>query len=148
MSFALPVGRRSKGRRVTSSSCPARGGAQADRFAENLSESRLAVVLIHGLVLDDEEDPALGVLLGARRELGLIASLAEITKPGAEFDLTELVPVLEGIGRRLDVAIELLNRAKRAESASAPPSNPAPPSAQTGGEPAAAEPPGTPGAKS
>jgi hypothetical protein len=89
--------------------------------------------------LEDEEDPALGVLLGARRELGLIASLAEITRPGADFDLTELVPVLEGIGRRLDVAIELITSAKREEGASEPSANTAPPSAQTSGEHTAAE---------
>jgi hypothetical protein len=134
---------------MPSSSDPAHGRAQADRSvkaATNLSEAFLAAVLLYGLTLDDD-DPALGVLLGARRELGLITSLGEIAKPGADFDLAELVPVLESIGRRLDVAIELLNRTKQPESASVPPANAAPPSAPMGSTPTVAEPPGAPGAK-
>jgi hypothetical protein len=134
---------------MPSSSDPAHGRAQTNRSvkaATTPSEASLAAVLLYGLTLDDD-DPVLGVLLGARRELGLIVSLGEITKPGADFDLAELVPVLESIGRRLDVAIELLNRGKRTESASALPASPAPPSAPTGSTPTAAEPPGTPGAQ-
>jgi hypothetical protein len=135
---------------MPSSSCPARGRAQWDKFAEaaaNLSEAPLAAVLLYALALDDE-DPALGVLLGARRELGLIASLVEVIQSGIDFDFTALVPVLEGIGRRLDAAIELINRAKRAERASKPPPNEELPSAPTGGDPMAAEFPGATGAKS
>jgi hypothetical protein len=82
-------------------------------IATDLQEAAIVKVLLHGLTLDDD-DPALGVLLGARRELGLMASLVECSRPGTEFDLGELVPVLESIGRRLDVAIELLLRAQRA----------------------------------
>lgn len=87
------------------------------QMATNMNEASLAAVLLYGLTLDDE-DPAIGVLLGARRELGLIASLAEGVQPGMDFDLTEFVPVLEGIGRRLDVAIELMTRAHRAGAVS------------------------------
>lgn len=83
-----------------------------------LEGASLAAVLLYGLTLDDE-DPALGVLLGARRELGLIANLAEATRPGVDFDLTEIVPVLESISRRLDVAIELLARAQQASAVTA-----------------------------
>lgn len=87
----------------------------------NLSGARLAAVLLYGLTLDDE-DPALGVLLGARRELRLIESLAEAAAgPGVEFDVTEIAPVIESIGRRLDVAIELFTRAQEARTASDPP---------------------------
>jgi hypothetical protein len=150
-----------------SSSSPARGRAPMDTSVDsaeasedptgeepqqaatptNLSESSLAAVLLYGLTLDDEE-PAMGVLLGARRELRLIESLAEAAAgPGVEFDVDEIAPVIESIGRRLDVAIELFNRAKREESTSTPPANAAPPSAPTGSEPMAAESPGTPGAK-
>ena len=124
---------------MPSSTCPAHGHAQVDdrvKSAENLRDASLASVLLYGLALD-EEDPALGVLLGARRELGLISNLAETTKPGVSFDITEFVPVLEGIGRRLDVVIELITRTKRA--ASAPPANEAPPSAPTASEPTVGE---------
>jgi hypothetical protein len=68
--------------------------------------------MIYGLTLDDE-DPALGLLNGVRRELGLLASLAELAQPGADFDFAELAPVLEGMGRRIEVALELMDRAKR-----------------------------------
>ena len=78
----------------------------------NLTKVCLEAVLLYGLTLDDE-DPSLGVLLGARRELALIANLAEIAHPGMSFDIAELVPVLEGIVRRLDVSIELMTRAKK-----------------------------------
>jgi hypothetical protein len=84
-------------------------------IAADMTEASLAAVLLYGLTLDDE-DPALGVLLGARRELGLIVNLAEGTHPGMDFELTDFVPVLESIGRRLDVAIELMTRAQRVGS--------------------------------
>jgi hypothetical protein len=82
--------------------------------AADLPDASIAELLLYGLMLDDD-DPALGVLLGARRELGLVASLAECSRPGAEFDLGEVSPVLESIGRRLEVAIELLTRSPRDE---------------------------------
>jgi len=80
--------------------------------ATNLRGAPLAEVLLYALTLDEDE-PGLGVVLGARRELGLIAILAERSRPGMEFDLAEIVPVLENIGRRLDVAIELLSRQRQ-----------------------------------
>lgn len=85
----------------------------------SLAEAPLAAVLLYGLTLDDD-DPALGVLLGARRELGLLATLAESTPSGIDYNLADFVPVLEGIGRRIEVAIELLTRAKRASTADEP----------------------------
>jgi hypothetical protein len=87
--------------------------------ADNLPTASLEAVLLYGLTFADD-DPALGVLLGARCELGLIASLAESSLPGADFDLTEIVPVIEGIGRRIDVAIELMSRANRTRTTSEP----------------------------
>ena len=81
--------------------------------ADNLREAPLEDLLLYGLTLG-EDDPALGVLLGVRRELGLIVNLAEQSRRGADFDLEELVPVLESVGRRLDVAIELFTRAQPA----------------------------------
>ena len=80
--------------------------------ADDLSEAPIADVLLYGLTLDDD-DPALGVLLGVRREIGLMANLAEQCGQYPDFDLGELAPVLESIGRRLDVAIELFSRAQR-----------------------------------
>lgn len=79
----------------------------------SFTDAPLAAVLLYGLTLGDE-DPALGVVLGARRELGLITSLLEHTTPGMEPNIAELVPVFESIGRRLDVAVELIVRAQRA----------------------------------
>jgi hypothetical protein len=90
--------------------------------ADNLREAPLAELLLYGLTLGDD-DPALGVLQGARRELGLVASLAERCRLRTDVDLAELVPVMESIGRRLDVAIELFARAQPA-SAPEPPAEP------------------------
>jgi hypothetical protein len=124
-----------------SSSSPARGRAPTDTSVDSaeasedptgeepqqaatphtLRESSLAAVLLYGLTLGDE-DAAMGVLLGARRELRLVESFAEATAgPGVEFDVAEIAPVIESIGRRLDVAIELFNRASQARSTSDPP---------------------------
>ena len=80
--------------------------------AEQLSEATPIDLMMYGLTLG-EENAALGVLLGARRELGAIASLAECCHLGGDFEPTSMVPVLEGIGRRIDVALELLSRARR-----------------------------------
>ena len=80
---------------------------------DNLREAPLEDLLLYGLTLGDD-DPALGVLLGVRRELGLVASLAERCQLHTDFDLGEFVPVLESIGRRLDVVIELIARAQPA----------------------------------
>jgi hypothetical protein len=82
---------------------------------ENMDEASFPAVLLYGLTLDDE-DPATGVALGVRRELGLIASLAETATPGIDFNLAEMAPVLETLGRRLDVAIELMARAKQSQA--------------------------------
>ena len=79
---------------------------------DKLREAPLAAVLLYGLTLEDD-DPALGVLLGARRELGFIASLAENSRQDINSDLSEVAPILEAIGRRLDVAIELHTRGKK-----------------------------------
>jgi hypothetical protein len=90
-----------------------------DRTAtvDDLTRASLAAILLYGLTLGDE-DPVLGVLTGVRGELGLIVSLAEGSRPGTEFDLAEIGPVLEGIGRRLDVAIELMTRSQRGRTTS------------------------------
>jgi len=85
----------------------------------DLTNASLPAVLLYGLTVDDE-DPALGVLLGVRSELNLIASLVERTQPGTDFDFTEVAPVLEGLVRRLDVAIELMARAKRTRTVGEP----------------------------
>lgn len=86
---------------------------------DELPEASLAEVLLYGLTLDDD-NPALGVLLAVRREIGVVAALAENGQYHADFDLGELAPVLEGIGRRLDVAIELFTRAQRTSIAATP----------------------------
>jgi hypothetical protein len=79
-----------------------------------LPEASIADLLLYGLTLElDDDDPAFGVLLGVRREVGLVACLAECSRPGTEFEFGEVVSVLESIGRRLDVAIELLTRSHR-----------------------------------
>lgn len=77
-----------------------------------LTGAPLTAVLLHGLALDTE-DPALGVLLAARDELGLLATLAEVAHPGVDFDLATLVPVLERVARSLDVVHELILRARK-----------------------------------
>jgi hypothetical protein len=52
----------------------------------------------------------------------LLESLAEAAAgPGVEFDFNEIAPVLESIGRRLDVAIELFRLAPKGRCASDPP---------------------------
>src|SRR4029078_4639964 len=61
--------------------------------ADNLREAPLAELLLYGLTLDDD-DPALGVLQGARRELGLVASLAERCGLRTDFERAELAPGL------------------------------------------------------
>ena len=88
--------------------------------ADNLREAPLEDLLLYGLTLGDD-DPALGVLLGVRRELGVIVGLAEQSRRGGDFDLDELVPVLESVGRRLDVAIELFARSQPAAPEAAEP---------------------------
>jgi hypothetical protein len=85
--------------------------------AVDLTGASLTTLLLYGLTLDDE-DPGLGVLLCVRSELGLITSLVEGIQPGSDFDFTEIAPVLESIGRRIDVGIELMVRAKQAGSTS------------------------------
>jgi hypothetical protein len=81
----------------------------------DLAEASLDAVLLYGLTLDDD-DPARGVLLGVRRELALIVSMAERTPPGSDQCLDDLAPVLEGIVRRLDVGLDLLRREPRPTS--------------------------------
>lgn len=76
-------------------------------------------MLPYGLILDDE-DPAHGVLHAVRNELSLFVSLAGRAQPGADLDVTEIAPFLEIIVRRLQVAAELMNRAKRTRTAGAP----------------------------
>lgn len=88
------------------------GGAA---IKENMDEASFPAVLLYGLTLDDE-DPAMGVTLGVRRELGLIATLVETATPGIDFNLAEMAPVLETLGRRLEVATELMARAKQSET--------------------------------
>jgi len=78
-----------------------------------LARASLPALLLYGLTLDDD-DPGLGVLLGARGDLGLLVSLAQNGSPGvAEIDLADLAEGMERLGRRLDVAIELLTRGRR-----------------------------------
>lgn len=80
--------------------------------ASDLAEAPFAEVLLYGLTLG-EDDPALGVLRAARNELSVVTNLLECTLPGADLDVSEMAPVLENIGRRLDVAIEMIHRARR-----------------------------------
>jgi len=86
---------------------------------DDLRHAPLPDLLLYGLTLG-EEDPTLGVLLGIRHELGLVTHLAECASPRADSALGEVVPVLEGITRRLDVAIELVTRAHQAPTPKPP----------------------------
>jgi hypothetical protein len=83
------------------------------------TSSPIAICSKHGLTLDEEE-PALGTLLAARDELGLIATLAEAAQRGTDFDLADLVPVLERVARSLDVVHELIVRAPKEEATGEP----------------------------
>lgn len=102
--------------------------------ADELSEAPRADVLLYGLTLE-ADDPAMGVLVGVRDEIVLMTSLAEQSHHHPDFDLTELVPVLGGIGRRLDVVIELLTRARRAVEPKAPAEPEAPTEPEAPAEP-------------
>lgn len=78
----------------------------------DLAHASDAQLLAHALALD-EDDVALGILSTANRELTTIATLCVRSQRGAELDVGELGSVLEAIARRVDVAIELLNRNTR-----------------------------------
>jgi len=88
------------------------------RTKTDLQGAPIDAVLLYGLTLDDE-DPGIGVLQGARRDLALIVSLGERGTPGVEVDLAALLLVLESVGRRIDVALELLERERKREHAQA-----------------------------
>jgi hypothetical protein len=82
----------------------------------DLSKATLSDLLLYGLTLDDDE-PALGVLIAARSDLGLLVSLAQNCSTGViEIDCVDWAEGLERLGRRLDVTIELLTRARRPPS--------------------------------
>lgn len=79
----------------------------------DLSKASLSDLLLYGLTLNGD-DPDLGVLIAARSDLGLLVSVAQNCPPGvAEIDIGEWAEGLERIGRRLDVVIELMARARR-----------------------------------
>jgi hypothetical protein len=80
-----------------------------DVSAHDLTTASPDELLRYALTLDEAE-PWVGVQRTARRELGLLTSLGESARPGTEFDLAEVVPVLEGVARRFDVAMELYRR--------------------------------------
>jgi hypothetical protein len=78
--------------------------------ALNLSTATDRELLVYALTLGDD-DPILGALQSTRRDLGMLADLGERTASIAGMlDLGELGAVLEGLGHRMDVAIELLRR--------------------------------------
>jgi hypothetical protein len=86
----------------------------------DLSKASPSDLMIYGLTLDDDY-PDRGVLVAARRDLGLLVSLAQSCPPGVvEIDIVDWAEGLERIARRMDVAIELLTRARRAQKTSAP----------------------------
>jgi hypothetical protein len=77
----------------------------------NLATATDAELYLYALTLD-EDDPVVGLIAGSRDEALLIAEFAE--HADEQIDPTELAPVLERSGRRLEVAIELIERRRRA----------------------------------
>jgi hypothetical protein len=69
-------------------------------------------LLVYATTLEGEEPPPIRMVLSARQELGALASLCEDSHPGFAVEVGELGAALEQIGRRLDVAFELLTRTK------------------------------------
>jgi len=92
---------------------------------ETLRTASDADLMAYALALDDP-DPAVGTLRAVRRELALIITLAEPTKRASDDEFAELLPVLEISCRRLDVAIELLERRQRKPGVEEPPSSKTP----------------------
>jgi len=81
--------------------------------SDELVEGGSDRTLLHGVTLG-EEDPTLGALLASSRELGTLSGFLQQLRPGAELDLVELGAQTEGMRRRLEVAIELYRRGRRA----------------------------------
>lgn len=105
-------------------------GLRPSITADNLSEHPLEDVLLWGLTLD-EDNPALGVVIGVQQELALIANISAMSVGGPEVNVGEVAPVLERLARRLDVAIELFKRVERAAAVPSAPADPAAPEEET-----------------
>ena len=86
----------------------------------HLDEASIPEILLHGLILPEDEDPVLGLFQGVRRELSVITALAECVDASTISAVIELDTVLESIGHRLELAIELYARARRARASREP----------------------------
>jgi hypothetical protein len=92
---------------------PALPAPRGDLSRGELRDADLVELLLYALAGDD--DPALGAVRNARHQLDAVEALAAACalRPGALVDPATLAPALAGVVRRLDIAIELLERRAR-----------------------------------
>jgi hypothetical protein len=105
----------------------AEGSPRTEQAAEaaapgGLREASLAQLFLYGLGLADvPEGIPLGVLLGLRVDLDALAQLALVASENGSEQVSLSLHIgkpLEGLVRRLDVAIELLEREARGRASS------------------------------
>lgn len=92
---------------------------QAITIRIDLHEATPLELLLHALALEGEGAPGVRIVASVRQEVDLLAELAVRSQVGVELELGELGATLEGIGRRLDVALELMRRDRRPAEAKA-----------------------------